>query len=78
MRYALPLFRFSSSSSAPLQSTLDNFVLYSFMQFCEESAESGHTDHQVAVLLRMLLCVSEQFGIQHIELNVVAAINEQG
>ena len=30
------------------------------------------------MVFRVFLCVSEQFGIQHIELNVIAVILEQG
>ncbi len=63
---------------APLQSTFDNFVLYSRLQVYKERTESGDTDHQVAVFFRVFLRVSEDFGIQHIELNVIAVILEQG
>ena len=64
--------------STTLESALDNFVLYSFTKLCKESAESGHTDHEVAVIFRVFLRVSQLLGIQHIELNVIAAIREQG
>ena len=44
----------------------------------EVIAVAGHADHQVAVLLRMLLSIAESGGVHDVELDVVAAEAEVG
>ena len=62
---------------AALHGPFDDLILDTYMQFGEECAETGYPDHEVAVIFRMFLCIPEDLGVQHIELNVIAAIIEQ-
>ncbi len=63
-----------SAVSKLLQGPFDDLVLHTLMQLGEKRAEAGHPDHEVAVILRVLLRVSQLLGIQHVELNVITLV----
>ena len=63
---------------ATLHGAFDDLILHAHMQLGEERAEPGHPDHEVAVFFRVLLGIPEDFGVQHIELNMITTIFKQG
>ena len=79
MAIAMPYLNFFSILfySQRMQGPVDDLVLDTHVQFGEEGAETGHPDHQVAVFFRVFLCIPEDLGVQHIELDMIATIIEQ-
>ena len=61
-----------------LQGAFDDLVLHAHVQAGEESAETGHPDHEVAVVLGVFLGIPEDVGVQHVELDVIAIIVKIG
>ena len=49
-----------------------------YVQPGEERTETGHPDHEVAVILGVLLGIPEDLGVQHVELDVIAVVVKIG
>ena len=58
--------------------TLDDLVLHAHVETGEVGGEAGYADHEVLVVLRVLLRVAQRIGTDNVELNVTAAQIEVG
>ena len=65
-------------SEGGLLGTADDFVLQILAKVVEVVAVACHTDDEVAVVLRVFLCVAQSVGVYHVELDVVAVHTEVG